>query len=68
MNTDTEAARSGKPESGLQPHEVPVGTPLDWPVVDAGMPLFGRGAILARPEDRDFLFRHFQPHREDRVA
>jgi hypothetical protein len=48
MNTDT--------ESGVQPHKVPVATPLDWPVVNAGgMPLFDRGAILARPEDRDFL-------------
>lgn len=69
MNTDTETAQSGEPVSGLQPHEVSVGTPLDWPVVDAdGMPLLGRGEILERPEDRDFLFRHFQPRRGDRVA
>jgi c-di-GMP-binding flagellar brake protein YcgR len=68
-NTGTEAAESGEPGSGLQPHEVPVGTALDWPVVDAnGMPLLDRGAILARPADRDFLFQHFQPHCGDRVA
>ncbi|HEY3597046.1 MAG TPA: flagellar brake protein [Paraburkholderia sp.] len=54
---------------GLQPREVSVGMPLDWAVVDGdGMPLLGRGAILARTEDRDFLFRHFQPRRGDRVA
>ncbi|SOE68502.1 c-di-GMP-binding flagellar brake protein YcgR, contains PilZNR and PilZ domains [Burkholderia sp. OK233] len=69
MSTDTEAVSSGKPESGLQPDEVPVGMPLDWPVVGAdGMPLLDRGAILARREDRDFLFRHFQPRRDDRGA
>jgi hypothetical protein len=60
MNPDSETAQAGEPVSGLQPHEVPVGTPLDWPVVDAdGMPLLDRGVILARPEDRDVLFRQF---------
>lgn len=69
MNTHAETPKFGEPASDLQQSEVPVGTPLDWPIVDAdGMLLFDRGAILGRTEDLDFLFQHFQPRRGDLVA
>jgi hypothetical protein len=69
MNTHAETPKFGESASDLQQSEVPVGTPLDWPIVDAdGMLLFDRGAILGRTEDLDFLFQHFQPRRGDLVA
>ena len=45
---------------------VPVGTPLDWPIVDTdGTLLFASGTILATADERNFLFTHFQPQRGD---
>ncbi|WGS53403.1 flagellar brake protein [Paraburkholderia sp. D15] len=50
----------------LKMDAVPVGTPLEWPVVDAdGTLLFASGTILATTDERNFLFGHFQPHRGD---
>src|ERR1700761_2758792 len=52
----------------LTPDAVPVGTPLDWPIVDAdGSLLFASGTILATPDERNFLFGHFHPQRGDLV-
>jgi c-di-GMP-binding flagellar brake protein YcgR len=54
------------PTPALNLDTVPVGTPLDWPIVDAdGTPLFERGAILATTDERSFLFAHFHPQRGD---
>lgn len=45
---------------------VPVGTALDWPIVDAdGTLLFASGTILASTDERNFLFGHFHPQRGD---
>jgi c-di-GMP-binding flagellar brake protein YcgR len=45
---------------------VPTGTPLAWPIADAdGTLLFASGTILATPDERQFLFDHFRPHRGD---
>jgi c-di-GMP-binding flagellar brake protein YcgR len=50
----------------LNPDKVPVGTPLDWPIVDAdGTLLFARGTVLATTDERNFLFGHFRPQRGD---
>ncbi|ABE34322.1 pilZ domain protein [Paraburkholderia xenovorans LB400] len=45
---------------------VPVGVPLEWPIVDAdGTLLFATGTILATTDERNFLFGHFHPQRGD---
>ncbi|MFC0397444.1 flagellar brake protein [Paraburkholderia rhizosphaerae] len=47
---------------------VPIGTPLEWPIVDAdGSLLFERGAVVIGADERRFLFEHFKPRRGDRV-
>lgn len=54
------------PSPPLSPDAVPIGTPLDWPIVDAdGTLLFASGTVLATVDERSFLFRHFHPHRGD---
>jgi c-di-GMP-binding flagellar brake protein YcgR len=54
------------PSPVLSLEAVPVGTPLEWPVVDTdGTLLFERGAILVSVDERTFLFGHFTPHRGD---
>jgi c-di-GMP-binding flagellar brake protein YcgR len=66
MSENGEDQKSDKPIALLQPNDVPVGTPLEWPIVDArGVLLFDRGATLLQAEDRIFLFQHFQPRRGD---
>lgn len=46
--------------------EVPVGTPLAWPIVNEdGTLLLDRGFTLARADERTFLFEHFRPVRGD---
>jgi c-di-GMP-binding flagellar brake protein YcgR len=53
----------------LKPEMVPIGTPLNWPIVDAdGTLLFASGTILATADERNFLFGHFRPQRGDLVA
>ncbi|WP_345814579.1 flagellar brake protein [Paraburkholderia sp. PREW-6R] len=57
---------SSAPSPVLTRDAVPVGTPLEWPIVDAdGSLLFARGAALASTAERTFLFAHFHPHRGD---
>ncbi|WP_242540386.1 flagellar brake protein [Trinickia mobilis] len=54
----------GTPGQGLNQEEVPVGTPLEWPIVDeSGALLFDRGITVAGERDRAFLFAHFRPRR-----
>ncbi|ASL48472.1 hypothetical protein bAD24_III13830 [Burkholderia sp. AD24] len=54
------------PSAALLMDTVPVGAPLEWPIVDAdGTLLFTNGTILATTDERNFLFTHFQPHRGD---
>ncbi|NML30006.1 flagellar brake protein [Paraburkholderia antibiotica] len=57
---------SAASSSALVPDAVPVGTPLPWPIVDADSTLlFASGTTLASPDERFFLFQHFQPQRGD---
>jgi len=54
------------PSAALTPDDVPVGTPLAWPITDhEGSVLLAREAVVASEEDRAFLFRHFRPQRGD---
>ncbi|SDI28299.1 flagellar brake protein [Paraburkholderia phenazinium] len=66
MTEDTvESSVKGVP-AALTLDTVPVGTPLDWPIVDRdGALLFEAGAILVGIEERKFLFDNFSPHRGD---
>ncbi|WP_310630604.1 flagellar brake protein [Paraburkholderia sp.] len=60
------AASASTDLATLTPADVPVGQPLDWPLVDRdGTLLLERGASLVGEVERDFLFRHFAPHRGD---
>jgi c-di-GMP-binding flagellar brake protein YcgR len=64
MNEDIVESPVGAAPAALTLDTVPVGTPLDWPVVDSdGTLLFDAGAILAGVEERKFLFDNFRPHR-----
>jgi hypothetical protein len=57
------------PIEGLNRDDVPVGTPLPWPVVDhSGMLLLDQGVTLACAAEREFLFEHFHPWRGDLPA
>lgn len=48
----------------LAPEDVPLQTPLEWPVVaEDGALLFDAGTTVPNEAARDFLFRHFEPHR-----
>jgi c-di-GMP-binding flagellar brake protein YcgR len=54
------------PSSALSADAVPVGTPLEWPIVDAdGSLLFASGTVLATADEKAFLFKHFEPRRGD---
>ncbi|MFZ6847342.1 flagellar brake protein [Undibacterium sp. RuRC25W] len=66
MNEGGENHISNEPVTLLQPNDVPIGAPLEWPIFDTcGVLLFDRGATLSQAEDRTFLFQHFQPQRGD---
>jgi c-di-GMP-binding flagellar brake protein YcgR len=53
----------------LTPADVPLGQPLEWPIVDRdGTLLLELGATLVGKMERDFLFRHFAPQRGDRAS
>src|ERR1700693_943476 len=61
MMSENGEKKSNEPATLLQQKDVPIGRPLDWPIVDAGgVVLFERGATLLQAEDRTFLFQHFQ--------
>ncbi|WP_144108096.1 flagellar brake protein [Paraburkholderia sp. BCC1886] len=64
--TPAAAATVPQPSPALTSDVVPVGTPLEWPIVDAdGTPLFASGATVATADERAFLFKHFRPYRGD---
>ncbi|CAB3751767.1 flagellar brake protein [Paraburkholderia solisilvae] len=68
MQTDNDLAAPNLivPSAVLIADALPIGTPLEWPVVDAdGSLLFERGAVVIGPEERRFLFAHFKPRRGD---
>ncbi|MGF6241733.1 c-di-GMP-binding flagellar brake protein YcgR [Paraburkholderia sp. GAS38] len=66
MNEDTVESPVEAASAALSLDTVPVGTPLDWPIVDSdGTLLFDAGAILVGLEERKFLFDHFRPQRGD---
>jgi c-di-GMP-binding flagellar brake protein YcgR len=69
MQTDEAVATTNPgdtPSALLAADAVPIGTPLEWPVVDSdGSLLFDRGAVVIGPEERRFLFAHFKPRRGD---
>ncbi|REG49720.1 c-di-GMP-binding flagellar brake protein YcgR [Paraburkholderia sp. BL6669N2] len=61
-----EEASSAAQTTALNPEQVPVGAPVDWPIVDAdGTLLFASGTIVATADERKFLFGHFRPQRGD---
>ncbi|MFX1765051.1 flagellar brake protein [Paraburkholderia sp. A1RI-2L] len=65
--TDTLETAPGT--ASLTPADLPLGQPLEWPLVDHdGTLLLERGATLVGEMERDFLFRHFAPQRGDRAA
>jgi c-di-GMP-binding flagellar brake protein YcgR len=67
MNDTVESPVRAAP-AALSLDTVPVGTPLDWPIVDNdGTLLFDAGAILVGVEERKFLFDNFRPQRGDVV-
>lgn len=67
MNENTVESPVKGVRAALTLDTVPVGTPLDWPIVDRdGTLLFEAGAILVGVEERKFLFDNFSPHRGDR--
>lgn len=69
IDTPESAVPAAPPESPLVPADVPVGHPIDWPILDQdGTLLLERGATLVSEIERDFLFRHFVPQRGDRQA
>jgi hypothetical protein len=50
----------------LTPDAVPVGTPLEFPIVDSnGALLFECGAIVIGADEHRFLFQNFKPQRGD---
>jgi hypothetical protein len=50
----------------LTPDAVPVGTPLEFSIVDSnGALLFERGAIVIGADEHRFLFQNFKPQRGD---
>jgi len=66
MNEDTVKSPVETASAALNLDTVPVGTPLDWPIVDSdGAQLFDAGAILIGVEERKFLFDNFKPRRGD---
>src|SRR5271165_3211503 len=66
MNEDIVESPVKAVPAALTLDTVPVGTPLDWPIVDRdGTLLFDAGAILVGVEERKFLFDNFSPHRGD---
>jgi c-di-GMP-binding flagellar brake protein YcgR len=67
--TTNPANACAAPAALLNADAVPIGVPLEWPVVDAdGSLLFDRGAVVIGPDERRFLFAHFKPHRGDLQA
>ncbi|WP_321813595.1 MULTISPECIES: flagellar brake protein [unclassified Paraburkholderia] len=67
--TATAAAATESATAPLAAADITPGEPLPWPLVDAdGTLLLDSGATLVGALERDFLFRHFKPHRGDTEA
>jgi c-di-GMP-binding flagellar brake protein YcgR len=50
----------------LEASEIPLNTSLEWPIVAAdGAMLFDVGAVVPDAGAREFMFRHFEPHRAE---
>jgi hypothetical protein len=50
----------------LESSEIPLNASLEWPIVAAdGALLFDAGAVVPDEAARDFMFRHFDPHRAE---
>jgi len=48
----------------LEPSEIPLDTALEFAIVAAdGALLFGAGTVVPDGASREFMFRHFEPHR-----
>lgn len=48
----------------LEASEIPLNASLEWPIVAAdGATLFDAGAVVPDAPAREFMFRHFEPHR-----
>ncbi|MFM0084437.1 flagellar brake protein [Paraburkholderia sediminicola] len=70
MHASEDIGASGveAPTGLLSADAVPIGTPLEWPIVDAdGTLLFDHGAIVIGVGERNFLFNQFKPRRGDLV-
>ncbi len=66
MTTIVDAAIAPDAAHTLTPDALPLGEPLEWPLVDHdGVLLMERGAIIVGTEERQFLFEHFSPRRGD---
>ena len=53
------------PSSVLSADAVPVGTPLEWPIVDAdGSLLFASATVLATADEKTFLFKGGDGHKD----
>jgi hypothetical protein len=67
MQTTEDSATPGPAASlALNEQTVPVGTPLEWPIVDVdGTMLFERGAVVLSADELRFLFAQFKPRRGD---
>ncbi|BCF90456.1 MULTISPECIES: flagellar brake protein [Paraburkholderia] len=65
-DTVDDAASAPVATRQLSPDAVPVGAPLEFPIVDSdGALLFERGAVVIGADEHRFLFQHFRPHRGD---
>ncbi|CAN7682077.1 flagellar brake protein [Paraburkholderia sp. SIMBA_054] len=66
VTVDTDASAPVTAARQLSPDAVPVGTPLEFPIIDSdGALLFDRGAIVIGADEHRFLFQHFKPQRGD---
>ncbi|SAL18773.1 flagellar brake protein [Caballeronia humi] len=53
----------------LGPDDIPLQTPLEWPIVAAdGTLLFDAGVTVPNEAAREFIFRQFEPHRRRESA
>ncbi|MBP0592550.1 flagellar brake protein [Paraburkholderia sp. LEh10] len=65
---DASVSASSSPRQ-LAPDAVPIGVPLEFPIVDSdGALLFERGAVVIGADEHRFLFEHFKPQRGDLSA
>ncbi|WP_460902898.1 flagellar brake protein [Paraburkholderia jirisanensis] len=66
QTTEHIAEPSSAASISLSEQTVPVGTPLEWPIVDGdGTLLFERGAVVLSADELRFLFAQFKPRRGD---